>query len=48
MITPEARRCLTVIFSFSAKERLDEALALTVRRFEAYVGITDAETFIVE
>lgn len=48
MITPEAKRCLTVVFSFSAKERLDEALALTVKRFEAYVGIADVETFIVE
>ena len=48
MITPEAKRCLTVIFSFSAKERLDKALALAVRRFDAYAGIADTETFIVD
>ena len=48
MITPEARRCLTVIFSFSARPALDDALALAVRRFTDYAGIRDVETRVVE
>ncbi|MFQ8736083.1 MAG: phenylalanine--tRNA ligase beta subunit-related protein [Bilophila wadsworthia] len=33
MITQETRSCLTVVFSFSARSKLEEALALTVKRF---------------
>lgn len=48
MITPEAGRCLTVIFSFSPRAALDDALALAVRRFTEYADIRDVETRIVE
>lgn len=48
MITPQTRRCLTVVFSFSPRAVLDDALALAVRRFTDYAGATDVETRIVE
>lgn len=48
MITPEARHCLTVVFSFSPREALEEALALAARRFADYAGASEAQTRIVE
>lgn len=48
MIALETHACLTVIFSFSARPRLEEALALTMKRFGQYVQPADAESFIIE
>ena len=48
MITLEPRSCLTVVFSFSARSKLEEALALTVKRFDRYANPSDAESFIIE
>ena len=48
MITPETRSCLTVVFSFSARARLEDALALALRRFGQYAHPSDAESFIIE
>ena len=47
-ITQETRSCLTVVFSFSAKSKLEEALALTVKRFGQYANPSHAESFIIE
>ena len=48
MITLETRSCLTVVFSFSARSKLEEALAQTVKRFGRYANPSDAESFIIE
>lgn len=48
MITQETRSCLTVVFSFSARSKLEEALALTVKRFGQYANPSHAESFIIE
>ena len=48
MITLETRSCLTVVFSFSARSKLEEALTLTVKRFGRYANPSDAESFIIE
>ena len=48
MITPETRSCLTVVFSFSARARLEDALALALRRFGQYAHPSDAESFTIE
>lgn len=48
MITTDTKSCLTVIFSFSPRPKLEEALARAVQRFGQYVRIADAETHIVE
>ena len=48
MISTDTRACLTVIFSFSARPRLDAALELTVRRFKQYVRMTEPEIRIVD
>ena len=48
MITLETRSCLTVVFSFSARSKLEEALALTVKRFGQYANPSHAESFIIE
>ena len=46
MITQETRSCLTVVFS--ARSKLEEALALTVKRFGQYANPSHAESFIIE
>ena len=48
MITQETCSCLTVVFSFSARSKLEEALALTVKRFGQYANPSHAESFIIE
>lgn len=48
MIALETRACLTAIFSFSARPRLEEALALTMKRFGQYVRPAGTESFIIE
>ena len=47
MITAETHSCLTVIYSFSAPPRLEEALALAAERFRRFVHPADLETCIV-
>ena len=48
MITTETQSCLTVIFSFSPRASLEEALARAIRRFGQYVRTANVETRIVE
>ena len=38
MVRPESRRLLTIIYSFSARENLERALELAVRRFKELAG----------
>lgn len=48
MITPSATRMLSVIFSFSPRKALEEALALAAAHFIRYAGATDLESGIIE
>lgn len=46
MITPDTKEALTVIYSFSGREALEEALKLAEQRFARFAGITEARMFI--
>ena len=48
MITPESRRFLTVIYSFSSREALEKALHLAFSRFQTLAGAEELESGIVE
>ena len=48
MVTPETRRLLTVIYSFSPRAELEKALALAARRFETLAGASGLEFGMVE
>ncbi|WP_294489267.1 phenylalanine--tRNA ligase beta subunit-related protein [uncultured Mailhella sp.] len=48
MVTPESRRLLTVIYSFSPREELEKALALAADRFGTLAGTCNLEFGIVE
>ena len=48
MVTPESRRLLTVIFSFSPRVELEKALALAADRFGTLAGACNLEFGIVE
>ena len=48
MVTPESRRLLTVIYSFSSREALEEAIRLAVSRFQTLAGAEGLEFGMVE
>lgn len=48
MITPTTQQGLTVIYSFSGKETLQETLDLTKKLFTEYASITDISSYVVQ
>ncbi len=48
MITLESRRILTVIYSFSPREALEDALRLACLRFQMLAGVEELESGMVE
>lgn len=48
MVTPESRRILTIIYSFSARRNLEKALELACERFRRLAGASELRFGILE